>query len=294
MNISLEIDKKIDELIHKNIEKDYIQLKIQTNMLINDHIIKISLISLIYSILIYFIPFYLNIAFYSIILLPIPFSILAILVEYKNSYLKYSNDMARLVVNSFSIYIFTCLMTFIILIIFRLSEISLVYEISNIIYCIPVLGILISITALWLFLHTGYKNLSEMNKYYFYLVNIIIGDFVSLIIILKIIYQIKFILWIHITIFICLIYVFDNIYLLNIEKRKSEDSLIIVLNILMKICLLSYICLLGLYLDYKLDKMKHISLFILVWFFLFITVIKYFYKNKKIQNYFEWKKMVII
>src|SRR5690349_9360134 len=98
INISLEIDKKIDQLIFKNIQKGLVVIKINADMSINKCVIGIFSLLILFLCIIYFkahLPSWIsNSIIYSMLLLPIPALIFKILMEFKNSYLKYSNQLA--------------------------------------------------------------------------------------------------------------------------------------------------------------------------------------------------------
>jgi hypothetical protein len=281
-------------------------LKIQADLNISSSLIKISLISIIYSLFLFFNPLNLGLFFYSIIILFIPYQILSVIVEFKNSYLKYSSHLAKTIIYILGVYIFTCLMIFTILLMLKFSQIDFFMRINAFVYFIPIFGILFIITLFWVFLHQGYKRENELNFFYFILFNILIINTLCLIIYLKISLEYNFIGWVHILGFLALLWAVNLILFstyfssrLNgsfaeFNSSKSEDSLILIFDILMNMCLICFLCLLGLYLDNKLEKIKLNALFVLLWVFFSLVCMKASYKNNKIQNYFEWKKMVII
>jgi hypothetical protein len=308
LNMSLEIDKKLDDLIMKNVQKDIIGLKIQADLNIGNNIIKICLISIIYSALLYFRPFKLNISVFSLILIFIPFLILSCLLEFKNCYLKYSNDLAKTIIFIFAVYIFTCSLTFTVLVIVKLTGDEFFLKIHAFVYFIPVFGILFVVLFFWIFLYQGYKKENELNYFYFVLINIIAICLISAVIFFKVVFNLKIMSWIHILGLLSLnllvnLIIFSTYFNQKISKAfshvefdstQSEDSLSVVFDILLNLCLVCFLCLVGLYLDNKLEKVKAHTLFFTSLLFFSLVGIKAFYKNKKIQNYFEWKKMVII
>jgi hypothetical protein len=308
VNISLEIDKKIDELIVKNIHKDMVGLKIQADLNISNSIIKISIISIIYSMLLFFKPLNLGLLLYSIILIVLPFLVLAIIIEFKNSYLKYSSNLAKTIIYILGFYIFTCLLTFTVLVLLKLTHIDFFNRINAFVYFIPIFGILFILTLFWVFLHQGFKRENELTFFYFVLINILVVNSLCLLIYLKISLEFSSVGWVHILGFSALLYgvnlvlfstyfsskPFSSFGCTEFNSTKSEDSLVIVFDILLNMCVICFLCLLGLYLDNKLEKIKLNALFVLLWVFFSLICVKASYKNKKIQNYFEWKKMVII
>lgn len=273
-------------------------------MNISSSLIKISLISIIYSLFLFFNPLNLGLFFYSIIILFIPFQILSIIIEFKNSYLKYSSHLAKTIVYIVGVYIFTCLTIFSLLLLLKFSQIEFVLRINAFIYFIPIFGILFIFTLFWVFLHQGYKRENESNFFYYILFNILIVNTLCLIIYLKISFEFIFISWVHILAFLAALWAFNlilfstyfstRLYSAEFNSTKSEDSLILIFDILMNMCMICFLCLLGLYLDNKLEKVKLNALFVLIWVFFTLVCMKATYKKTKIQNYFEWKKMVII
>jgi hypothetical protein len=292
----------------KNVQKDIISLKIQADLNISNNIIKICLISIIYTALLYFKPFDLNISLFSLILIFLPFLVLSSMLEFKNCYLKYSNDLAKTIIYIFAVYIFTCSLTFSILVIIKLSGNDFFMKIHAFVYFIPVFGILFVILFFWMFLYQGYKKENELNYFYFILINIIAICVISVIIFFKVVLYLKIMGWIHILGLLSLnllvnLIIFSTYFnqkmsnafsQVEFYSSQSEDSLSVVFDILLNMCLVCFLCLLGLYMDNKMEKIKSQTLFFTSFLFFSLVGVKAFYKNKKIQNYYEWKKMVII
>lgn len=290
-----------------------ISQKIQADLNISAQLIRFCVICIIYSFLIHFQPFQLGLFVYSTLLLFLPFNLLSIFVEFKSSYMKYANELAKTIIYILAIHVFTCCLTFTILLILKLSNFTFFNNIHAFILFIPVFGVLFIFTLFWIFLYQGYKKEEDLRFFYFVLYNLIILNAFAIIVCSKVCFNgsLSFmdnILWSHIFLILTLIYAFDILvfiyYINNNPKAKAyssqffevraEDSMQIVLNILLFFCFICFLSLLGIYLDNKLEKKRTKTLFLLNWFFFLIIIGKAMYGRKKINNYFEWKKMVII
>ena len=100
----MDLDKRIDELIIKNIQKDYVSLKIKVDYNFNQKLIFFSLVIIIYSLLVLFKPNNLNIGIYTFILYVIPILVFNVFNDFKNNYLKYSSELSKIIFNLVGIF----------------------------------------------------------------------------------------------------------------------------------------------------------------------------------------------
>jgi len=289
----------------KNIQNDCHTLKIKADYNFNKSIIYLSIVGIVFSLLILIQPYKLNLGLYSTILLIIPFLIINNFTEFKNNYLKYSNDLAKMIINFIGVYIFTCVFIFISLIILKLSDIEIVkLYFSNFIYFIPIFSVLIVLLLFTFFLKEGFKNFKKENIYYYVLFNIIFLCLLTVVFYIKISSFWGFLKWMQLMTFISIFHAINfvgicyfnknnNFTLDEFSEQANNESIIAVFNILINFCLICFYFLLGMYLDNMLEKIKIHSLFILTWLFFFILIIKNFYQIKKIKNYLEWRNVVI-
>jgi len=171
---------------------------------------------------------------------------------------------------------------------------------SSICYFIPIFSLLFIINLFWGFLYLGYKKIEELTYFYYIMFNIVLIDCFVLSIFLKLEFQLNHIPWMYILGSLCFVLTLNFIILTNcslVNKDKKtlpgQDSLFIVIDILLNMCSICFIVLLGLFLDNRLKGVKIVPLFIMVWFFNTLIIIKLIVKNTTISNFFEWKKMVI-
>lgn len=171
---------------------------------------------------------------------------------------------------------------------------------SLIYYFIPIFALLFIINLFWGFLYLGYRKIEELTYFYFILFNIILLDSFILSIYLKLELNLDYIPWMYLLGSLCFICATNYMILSNCsfgQKEKnnfpSQDSLFIVIDILLNMCSICFIVLLGLFLDNRLKGVKVVPLFIMIWFFNTLIIIKLIVKNTTISNFFEWKKMVI-
>jgi len=252
-------------------------------------------------------PFNLNLAVYSSILLLIPFLIINIFIEFKNKYLKYSNELAKMIINFVGIYIFTCLFIFISLLILKLSEFQLVnLYLGNVIYFIPVLSLLFILIFFTAFLRQGFKKFEKEHVFYYILFNLILACMLTCIVYLKVSSVLGFLKWMHFMFFLSLFHAMNflgicyfnknsdvNANFEEFSEKNNDKSILAVFDVLIYFCLICFCFLLGLYLDNMLERVKVNSLFILTWLFFFILIIKNSYQMKKIKSYLEWRNVVI-
>ena len=303
--ISDDLEKKIDQLIIKNIQKDYYNLKIEADYKINKNLIFMCFVSVIFSILILLKPFNLNLGVYFIILFFLPVFILNIFSEFKENYLKYSNDLSKMILNFLGIYVFASILIFLIIITLRFSEFEFVKAYINpFIYFIPVFSLILIAFFFTLFLKEGFRKYQKLTLFNFIQLNIFVIFCITIVLYLKISTLVLFLKWMHIMIFVSFFHGLNfigycyfsnnkNVQFDDFSERKNDDSILAVFDILINLCLICFYFLLGLYLDDKLVKVKINSLFLLTWIFYFCIIVKNFYKIKKIQNYFDWRNVVI-
>lgn len=307
INISQEIEKRIDDLIIKNIQKDCLSLKIQADYNFHKSLIYIALVGIIYSFLIFFRPFNVSPGIYSMILLLIPILILNIIFEFKNNYLKYSNDLAKIIIKILGIFIFTLSMIFISLINVKLIgyDFNKLY-VGSFVYFLPIYSILIVLALLTLFLKQGFEKYEKMNIFYYIMINLLLLLLIITIVYLKISSVLGFLKWVNIMLLLVL---FQSMNFLGFcyynkksysvlqheefSEKNLDESIISVFNVLVYLCLVCFYILLGLYLDNNLEKMKIICIFMISWLFCLVVIIKNAYQIKKINNYLEWRNVVI-
>ena len=173
-------------------------------------------------------------------------------------------------------------------------------NIKVVFYFLPIFAFCFIITIFWGFLYLGYKRLDELRYYYFILLNIMIINCFILAIFLKLEFTMDSISWMSLLGSFCSVCTLNFLILSHVtfvkkEKNiyRSQDSMFIVIDILLIMCFLCFTVMLGLYLDNKIRGIKVIPLYIMVWFFNTLIIIKLIVKNTTITNFFEWKKMVI-
>jgi len=177
---------------------------------------------------------------------------------------------------------------------------------SDFIYFIPIFSLLFIFIFLTLFLKAGFEKFDKNFLFYYLLFNLVFLSVITTVFYLKILSILGFLKWINIMIFlslfhainfigICYIYKENNDYSKNelFLEKKTDKSILAVFDILINLCLICFYFLIGLYLDNLLEKVKINSLFILTWLFFFIIIIKNYYQIKKINNYLEWRNVVI-
>lgn len=306
----MEIEKKIDELIIKNIQKDSLSLKIEADYTFNKTMIYIAILGIIYCILILLKPFNLNLAAYSSILILIPFFLISIFNEFKNKYLKYSNDLAKIIINFVGIYIFTCCFIFISLLILKLSEFQQInLYLSNFIFFIPIFSVLIVLILFTVFLKQGFEKFEKQHIYYCILFNLVLASLLTIVFYLKIASVLGFLKWMHLMVFLSLSHGLNfvgfcffsfnkkaNLDQNNFDdfsQRNNDKSINAVLNVLINFCMICFYFLLGLHLDNMLEKLKVYILFVLSFLFFIILIIKNSYQMKRIKSYLEWRNVVI-
>lgn len=269
--------------------------------------IYLCILGIIYSALILFKPFNLNLGIYSSLLLLIPFLIINIFIEFKNKYLKYSNDLAKIIINFVGIYIFTCVFVFVSLLILKISEFQLInLYLSNFIFFIPVLSVLLVFILFTVFLSQGFKKFEKEHIFNFILFNLVLACMLTTVFYLKISSVLGFLKWMHLMALVSLFHAMNFVGFCYFNKnsnnkanfeefyvKNNEKSILAVFDVLINLCLICFYFLLGLYLDNMMEKVKVNSLFILTWLFFFILIIKNSYQIKKIRNYLEWRNVVI-
>jgi hypothetical protein len=304
----MEMDKKIDELIIKNIQKDSLYLKIEADYTFNKTMIYLCILGIIYSALIFIKPFNLSLAVYSSILLIIPFLIIIIFTDFKNKYLKYSNELAKIIINFVGIYIFICLFIFISLLILKLSKFQLInLYLSNFIYFIPVFSVIIVFIFFTVFLKQGFEKFEKEHFYYIILFNLVLASILTAVFYLKVSSNLGFLKWMHLMIFVSLLHVMNLIgfFYFNqypnsnnsnfdeFSEKNNNNSILSVLDVLINFCLICIYFLLGLHLDNMLEKVKVNILFVVSILFFLILIMKNSYQINKIKSYLEWRKVVI-
>jgi len=268
--------------------------------------IYLCMVGIVYLALLLIRPLNMNLGVYSSILLLTPFLIINIFIEFKNKYLKYSNDLAKTIMNFVGIYIFISLFVFTSLLILKFSEFQLInLYFSNFIYFIPVLSVLLMLIFFTVFLSQGFQKFGKQNVYYFILFNLILACMLTAVFYLKISSIYGFLKWMHLMTFVSIFHAmnfFGFCYLnknsnsiSNFEEfsEKNDKSILAVFDVLIHFCLICFYFLLELYLDNMLEKVKVNSLFILPFLFFFILIIKNSYQIKKIRNFLEWRNVVI-
>lgn len=295
----------MDELILKNVQKNLISLKVQADLAIFKNIIKFSALISSFSLLIYFRPFNLNTSIYLTAFYYVPYLILSSFLEYKDSYLKYANNLAKSIIYLLGVYIFTCGITFLLLIQVKLSNLAPFTHIHSFVFFIPVFGVNFIITLFCAFLYHGYKTDNKLKVFYSILFLLLNVNLITSLSFLKIAFAFENLNWFDLLGYCALLhgaYVVKFISSSGISKPgseneftpKSSDDVITVLNVLLHFSSVCIYLLLGLYLDNSLDGNKLNTLFSLVWLFCLILIIKCIYSIQKIETYFEWKKMAYV
>lgn len=256
--------------------------------------------------LIFFQPGNLNAAIYLIPLISIPFIIFNLISVFNKNYLKYSNLMVKTLINVLGSYIFVCLFLFTAFIIIKVSECEkLTQYLCTFVYFMPILGICVLTIFFWLFLYEGFKKCEQMNVFYFFFLDMLTILSFIITFYFKIIDNLPNFTWINLftilNIFHGSNFIIIRIYCSLDSSRKKqdfnnnkEDSLYIVFDILINIFLSCIICLVGFYLDNRLDKIKIEALILSINIFFLLILGKNSYKIKKINNFLEWKKLNIL
>jgi hypothetical protein len=299
----MDIDKKIDELIIKNIKKDYVSLKIKVDYNFNLFLIYFSLTMIIYSLLILLKPKNLNIGFYTIILYIIPILILKIFNDFKNNYLKYSSELSKIIFIIIGIFISLNVFIFISLIIFKCLSRKIIENYPHtFLFFLPIYSIIIILLLFSVFLKKGFHKINKTLTHNLILFNLIIIFVLVFLINLKInLLENKFkVKWIHIIILILFYHsanFFGYSYIIKKENTHKnplieDKSFLLILNFLLNFSLIGFYLILGLILDNSI-KINNIILFVIFWFFFLIMIFKGIYKNKKIKNFLQWRNVLI-
>jgi hypothetical protein len=292
----------------------------QADLRINYNILGIFMLLLSFAgfyILTVRMSYYNNFVFgcYIMLFLPIPTLLLKIMLEFKNTYLKYSNQLARTIIYILSLHIFICSNTFILLCMFKFTT---SFKIHEAILFIPVFGIVLIISFFWIFLYQGLKSTSEdISLFKMILLNLGITFGIVLFLFFKISFNyFPNINFLHLSIFVSFSILFNITYFLqNILNRNMEieneklnktmfnldlyndkfqsnlDQILTVLNVLLMISFLCAPILLGLKIEKKIDSVKSHSIQFISILILKIFIIKTFLKIVKIKKFFEWKKL---
>jgi hypothetical protein len=192
----------------------------------------------------------------------------------------------------------------------KLTDFEFIELISNYIFFIPVYGLLFILNLFIMFLYPGFKKLGDDTNLYFIIANCIFINIITNAIALKIVFSdyllfSNYMSWTVLLGLVGLAVLVDYYYIVSDDKTNVGDiagnsskdySISSVFNILLTLSLGSFIFMIGLGLDYNWfeNYFRRISIYALLWIFLICFSLKCYFKNKKIDNYFEWKKMNII
>lgn len=289
--------------INKSTLKNKVNIKLIADYNINKFQICIHLAILLFSILLKIRPFNCSLSILMPILLMIPFFILLIGLEFKDSYLYESNSLARKFVSFIFYFLFICISSFIILLALKDSELNLLNRFSLLIYFVPVYGILLVLDLIWIFLFYGFMKLEEKAKYFLILGNLIFYSTLGIIVFLKLSSINNLLSWTNQSILIILVQLCNFFSWIqgNIKKNirddfknKSLDSLNATLKITAGISLSIFIYLIGMLLDGNLGISKEIFIYISMWVFCVASLSNNLNTIGKIASFFEWRKNVLI
>lgn len=278
-------------------------LKIYADLKIFRRIILICFIAIIVTNLIYFKPKNLKIGYYSTPIIMLPFIILNILKIFNQYYLKYSSLMVKTLINVLGFYLFICIFLFLSLILIRLlmNEVAEKYF-CELLYFLPLLGIIVLIIFFWLFLYEGFKKCEQRKIFLYILINLFIILGYLIVTYLKIIDRWPKIKWVYFASFLNVFHLvnfiiidiyqnFDKSFSNNdFNSNKKVDAVYFIFDVLINIFYACFICSMGFYLDKKLDSSKLKSLFLNLNFTLIAVISKNLYKIRKINHFLEWRK----
>lgn len=290
-------------IISNSTKKDLVLLKIYADLKIFKRIILICFISIIVTNLIYFKPKDLKVGYYSTPLLLLPFIILNIVSIFNKHYLKYSSLMVKTLINVLGFYFFICSLLFISFILIRLlmNDIAEKY-LCDFIYFLPLIGTIVLIIFFWFFLYEGFKKCEQRKVFFYTLLNLIIILGYIMVFYLKIIGQLHNLNWVYLFTSLNFFHIV-NFIIINIHQNSDYnssshdfnsnkvDSFYFVFDILINIFFACFICMLGFYLDKKLDRIKLESIFLTLNLTFVAILSKNLYKIRKINSFLEWKKL---
>lgn len=297
-------ENKFEEIIiNKSNKKDLFLLKIYADLKIFKRIILICFIAIIVTNSIYFKPKDLKIGYYSTPLLLLPFIIISIVRIFNKHYLKYSNSIVKTTINLLGFYLFICSFLFISFILIRLLMLEIAEKyFFDFIYFLPLIGSITLIIFFWLFLYEGFKKCVQRKVFLYTLFNLFILLGYIIVFYIKIVGQIPYIRWVYLFSFLN-IYHLANFLVINLHQNcentfsnhdfnsNKVDSFHFIFDLLINIFFACFICLLGIYLDNKMDKIKLESIFLTLNFTFLAIFSKNLYKIRKINSFLEWKKL---
>jgi hypothetical protein len=285
-----------------------INTKILGDMQIHKYQIFCYLIILLVSFLLKFRPIYLSMNYVLPIILIIPLFVLLIGLEFRDSYLIGSNNLAKSWISFLCYYSYILMNSFIFLLILRENEVSWLNNFSIIIYFIPVYSILFVCNIFWIFLYYGFSKLENKSGYFLVLGNLIFISTVSISVYFKLSFSNNFIHWTSISIWLIFIqlvnfvsYLYNSVFITQQSKTskmdfnsKPLDSLVILLNVCLNLAYFLFIYTYGMYLEGLISTGQHTVVFLGFWIFCILSLFKSFYKIGKITLYYEWKKNVLL
>jgi hypothetical protein len=263
---------------------------------------------LLYSLLIFTRPLNLGVSAYSLVLLYLPICLLAIILEYKNTFLRYSSTLTKLIIDIIGVYVFTCSFTFLVLMILKFTEFTFMKLVSGYLFVIPIYGLVLMLDLIILFLYTGFKKVNDMGCFYFITFNgIVINTLINAIIFKIIFYDalvFKFITWTFLFSILSLLILINYCYFNSkgyrlVGHNKFDQSNYIellrsMLNIVFAMSSSLFFATLGIVFDIGLDRYKNLFIYFMLWISLLCVIVKFYFGNKEIDDYNEWKKMNII
>jgi len=298
----MSLDKKIDELILKNIQKDYVSLKIKVDYNFNRNLIFFCLIMIIYSLLVLFKPKNLNFGIYSFILYLIPVLVFNIFNDFKNNYLKYSSELSKIIFNFVGIFMSVNIFIFISLLIFKFFSEKIVNNYPNtFLFFIPIYSMIVIMLLFAFFLRKGFNKMNKILTHNLIIFNLIISFILISLIHLKINSMTNKANWFHIMILVSFYHLANYLgfsYMTQFEKRSNKNpsiedkSILLILDILLNFSSIGFYLIFGLMMD-KTIKINEIILYVIFWFFFGVLIFKAFYKNKKIKDFLEWRNVAI-
>jgi hypothetical protein len=290
-------------ILSKTNKRDLVLLKIYADLKIFKRIILICFIAILVTNLTYFKPKDLKIGYYSTPLLLLPFIMLNIVSIFIKHYLKYCSLMVKTLINVLGFYLFISSLLFISFILIRLIMYDFAEKfLCQFVYFLPLFGSFVLIIFFWLFLYEGFKKCEQRKVFLYTLFNLIFVLGFTIVIYFKINGQLSELNWVSLFSYLNVFHLV-NFIVINIHQncdnksisddfnRNKVDSFYIVFDILINIFCACFICLLGFYLDNKLDRIKVPSIFLTLNLMFFTILSKNLFKIKKINNFFEWKKL---
>jgi hypothetical protein len=301
-------DKIVEEdletiFINKSTVKNKVNIKLIADYNINKLQIYSYLAILVFSILLKIRPFNCSLGFLLPILFIVPYSIMLMGLEFKDSYLFESNSLARKFVSLTFYFVFVIVSSFIVLLILKEAKVQFFQNFSMLIYFVPIYGLLLVLDLVWIFLFYGFMKLEEKAQYFLILGNLIFYSTLGLIVFLKLSTVSNMLSWSNLGFITILVELCNFLSWIqrNLKKKfkedfkdKSLDSINVITKVIGCISISLLIYLIGMLLDEKLEKNNEIFIYISAWVFCTVSLSNNLNTIAKIKSFFEWRKNVLI